>query len=81
MGDWHGACTDVTRTGGVTLSVVMSTKETPARVGTDKKWDGGMYACSINHAKQTYFLERCVTRAIQASFHGTVSQLCAAPDV
>lgn len=43
MGDWHGACTDVTRTGGVTLSVVMSTKETPARVGTDKK--NGMEGC------------------------------------
>lgn len=64
MGDWHGACSDVTRTGGVTLSVVMSTEETPAHAGTDTN---AMEGCAI----VTFFMR---------NKHGLSGTLCHACD-
>lgn len=74
LGDWHGACNDVTRTVGATLSVVMSTKHTPAHLQTDKS---GMEGCTIvtfERETNTDFVERCVTRAIKNRFYCSVSQ-------
>lgn len=63
------------------MSVVMSTKETPAHAGTDET---GMRDLGLLHFSQECnadFVERCVTHAIKNVFYDKMSQLYTALDV